>query len=503
MNPKEIQQQIKRLSSKIHQTAEQLNNPVSKIEIDILRKLCMEQYDLILMLSAGKEEQEAYNPPVAQEVKQAPAPVEPAAKEKEQPRRTDNEYEELMKEYQDLLAQHKKNLEESARAKAAAEAEREKSKKEAPKVTEKAKAENAQEEKTAATPPAKEKAFEPVAKGEQLKIEEKDAVKEPEAETGEPAAETEIPAEEEIIAEDTKETQQEPAEKPEKKAAGAEEVTAEKEEPVKPEDFYNKTIVTTITPANGTDKKEAGVKEAAPVAENSAKKEEPEEEKKEGKPEEKKEDKKEERKKEEIPADKSRPAPEKPRPPSVDLYKLEKLVAEEETVIEAVHPVGPVPVKKEESWKASDPKREPQPKLQQPVSENAGKQNETAKKEVAEVKPPEPEPVKSVKVPEEPVMDLNRKLGEAMQNKDLHTRLRETPIPDLKSAITINKKIAFMNNLFESSIDKYDNAIALLNSSQSLSTALQHLSGLRMAYNWGNENELAEELEELIRRRYS
>src|SRR5688572_5016383 len=141
MNQREIPQQIKRLSIKIQQTADQLTMPPSRLETDLLKRLCMEQYELILMLISGVGdphqftnlpviEAAAEKKPVAESAKkEEPKKEEPKKEEpkKDEPKKeeevkkeaavesqkyTDEEYNELLKEYKELLAQHKKQLEE-------------------------------------------------------------------------------------------------------------------------------------------------------------------------------------------------------------------------------------------------------------------------------------------------------------------------------------------------------------------------------------------------------
>lgn len=85
----------------------------------------------------------------------------------------------------------------------------------------------------------------------------------------------------------------------------------------------------------------------------------------------------------------------------------------------------------------------------------------------------------------------------------LASKLGKTPIADLKSAIGINQKFLFMNNLFQGENLAYNDAIEKLNSCQTREEALEYLDKqLSEQFNWDVDDEHVGEFRELIERRY-
>ncbi|OYU97127.1 MAG: hypothetical protein CFE21_02215 [Bacteroidetes bacterium B1(2017)] len=78
----------------------------------------------------------------------------------------------------------------------------------------------------------------------------------------------------------------------------------------------------------------------------------------------------------------------------------------------------------------------------------------------------------------------------------------EAPIESIKSAINLNKKIAFVNELFKENVVDYAKAIDRLNSATDRNDALRIHNELKHQYLWDNGNELVQDLERLIRRRF-
>lgn len=79
----------------------------------------------------------------------------------------------------------------------------------------------------------------------------------------------------------------------------------------------------------------------------------------------------------------------------------------------------------------------------------------------------------------------------------------EAPIDNIKSAINLNKKIAFVNELFKENVVEYAKAIDRLNNATDSNDAFRIHNELKHQYQWDNTNELVQELERLIRRRFS
>ena len=88
------------------------------------------------------------------------------------------------------------------------------------------------------------------------------------------------------------------------------------------------------------------------------------------------------------------------------------------------------------------------------------------------------------------------------KHTDIHERINESKVESLKAAIGLNKKIAFVNDLFKENTVDYAKAIDKLNSSVDLNEALHYFNELKHQYSWSNDHELIIELEQLIQKRF-
>jgi hypothetical protein len=103
---------------------------------------------------------------------------------------------------------------------------------------------------------------------------------------------------------------------------------------------------------------------------------------------------------------------------------------------------------------------------------------------------PEPVPVIPKPVPEktpEPIVP-------AIQRKAL---------PDLKSAMGINDKFQFTNELFKGNMQEFNIAIEQLNAADTLASALNYLKSMQPLYGWDEEHETFKRLLTIIHRRYT
>ena len=82
-------------------------------------------------------------------------------------------------------------------------------------------------------------------------------------------------------------------------------------------------------------------------------------------------------------------------------------------------------------------------------------------------------------------------------------KLTKPSISDLKSAIGINDKFQFTNELFGGNNTEYNIAIQNFNSSESLESALEYYNSLQNLYHWDIESETVKRLLDLVERRYS
>lgn len=118
-------------------------------------------------------------------------------------------------------------------------------------------------------------------------------------------------------------------------------------------------------------------------------------------------------------------------------------------------------------------------------------------------------PLETPKVEAKPVVEptpelsLLDKLSASMRTPDVYEKIAREQQQSLKQAINLNKKIAFVNNLFNENTVEYAKAIEKLNSSTTVHEALRYFNELKHQYSWSNENALVKELEGLIEKRFA
>jgi hypothetical protein len=89
-----------------------------------------------------------------------------------------------------------------------------------------------------------------------------------------------------------------------------------------------------------------------------------------------------------------------------------------------------------------------------------------------------------------------------VQHETLAQHHTNTPIADLKIAITLNQRFQFSRELFKGNNQDYEVAIDLLNTS-SKEDALQYVKSLESKYEWSNESSVARDFRTLVERRHS
>jgi hypothetical protein len=102
-----------------------------------------------------------------------------------------------------------------------------------------------------------------------------------------------------------------------------------------------------------------------------------------------------------------------------------------------------------------------------------------------------------------PELSLLDKLSASMRTPDVYEKISREQQQSLKQAINLNKKIAFVNNLFKENTVEYAKAIEKLNASTTVHEALRYFNELKHQYSWSNENLLVKELETLIEKRFA
>jgi hypothetical protein len=116
--------------------------------------------------------------------------------------------------------------------------------------------------------------------------------------------------------------------------------------------------------------------------------------------------------------------------------------------------------------------------------------------ETSEVKP-------TLVIEPAPELSLLDKLSASMRTPDVYEKISREQQQSLKQAINLNKKIAFVNNLFNENTVEYAKAIEKLNASTTVHEALRYFNELKHQYSWSNENLLVKELETLIEKRFA
>ena len=131
--------------------------------------------------------------------------------------------------------------------------------------------------------------------------------------------------------------------------------------------------------------------------------------------------------------------------------------------------------------------------------------------EVEELK--EPEPKKELKKPsksEKPaIMDMfadseKTSLSDKFKDekKSLADKIQKKPIKDLKTAIGINDKFIFINELFKGSLQEYNQAIETINAYNSDKEAFLFIEELKVKYNWQEKADVYVKLEEFVLRKF-
>lgn len=97
---------------------------------------------------------------------------------------------------------------------------------------------------------------------------------------------------------------------------------------------------------------------------------------------------------------------------------------------------------------------------------------------------------------------INDKITSGKSDHSLADHMQLKPISDMKSAISLNEKFQFINELFEGSSDRYSEAINLLNSCGGTEDAGQLFADLKSRYNWDDQHSVYKKLHEFVIRRY-
>jgi hypothetical protein len=124
--------------------------------------------------------------------------------------------------------------------------------------------------------------------------------------------------------------------------------------------------------------------------------------------------------------------------------------------------------------------------------------------EIVQQLPVSPQPAKPADpaVQPEPVPVVSKPIAEKVA-EPIAPVIPKKALPDLKSAMGINDKFQFTNELFKGNMQEFNIAIEQLNASDTLASALNYLKSMQPLYGWDEENETFKRLLNIINRRFA
>lgn len=122
-----------------------------------------------------------------------------------------------------------------------------------------------------------------------------------------------------------------------------------------------------------------------------------------------------------------------------------------------------------------------------------------------EVKPPIEKKTAKKVLDSNDLFESQLSIGEKLQSQQepaLVDKFQKKQIEDIKSAIGINEKFLFINELFGGNMQKYNQSIEKIDCSTSKEEAVQVIEQLNDEFNWDEESEARKKLLLFIDRRY-
>lgn len=176
-------------------------------------------------------------------------------------------------------------------------------------------------------------------------------------------------------------------------------------------------------------------------------------------------------------------------------------------------PTAPAPVAKAEETPLAAPAPQHETKAEAtataPMIHEAPKTQEPERPR--EEVPHTPEPVKTdtptladkLAAHQPATPTLNERLGTQHVKRNLADKLKLSPIADLRTAISINQRVAFIKQLFGGDEKEFKRVINFVNSSRNYSEAKMFLqTEVIPSRNWSDENPLVEDFMELVYRKF-
>ena len=150
-------------------------------------------------------------------------------------------------------------------------------------------------------------------------------------------------------------------------------------------------------------------------------------------------------------------------------------------------------IEEEEEDEVSDTEEE------DPITDSLSDTAVDSKKEVSEKE--EDSGIRAYRIIRENIPTLGDML-EQSEDKSLAARLQRKPVSDLITAIGINDKFLFLNELFGGSMEKYNKSIRSLNSFSTLLGAKTYMSELQIEFQWDCTSDAYKKLNDLVERRF-
>ena len=151
-------------------------------------------------------------------------------------------------------------------------------------------------------------------------------------------------------------------------------------------------------------------------------------------------------------------------------------------------------IEEEEEDEVSDTEEE-----ENPITDSLSDTAVDSKKEVSEKE--EDSGIRAYRIIRENIPTLGDML-EQSEDKSLAARLQRKPVSDLITAIGINDKFLFLNELFGGSMEKYNKSIRSLNGFSTLLGAKTYMCELQIEFQWDCTSDAYKKLNDLVERRF-
>ena len=178
-----------------------------------------------------------------------------------------------------------------------------------------------------------------------------------------------------------------------------------------------------------------------------------------------------------------------------------------------------------ESKPVPEPQPETQPKTQEPTErpsfdftgafasapeeEAPTKENtftEKTEEKVEEKAPEETPPAESQTSLLDAIGTDDDSINDALmveEDNSLASKMQKSPIKDITTAIGMNDRFSYINELFDENAEQYNNAIHQLNNLNNKVEAKEKLSEMAVDHSWDLESKIVQMFVELVERRYS